>query len=57
MPKFRYVGPAALPVELAAGPVTDAHGLVEVDKDLAARLAEQPDIWQPVAAGAKKETA
>lgn len=56
MPRFRYVGPATLPVELAAGPVTDDQGVVHVDDTLARSLADQPDIWQPVkAANAKKE--
>ncbi len=57
MPKFRYVGPAALPVEIPAiGVVTDDKGVIEVDTDIAVGLDAQPDIWQPVAAGAKKET-
>lgn len=56
MPKLRYVGPSTLPVEIPAhGIVTDDRGVVDVDKDLAARLAEQSDIWQPVAASTKKE--
>jgi hypothetical protein len=56
VPKFRYVGPSALPVEIpAAGVVTDDKGLVEVPVDIAKGLEAQPDIWQPVAAGSKKE--
>lgn len=57
MPKFRYVGPAALPVEIpAAGVVTDEQGVVEVDADTAKGLAAQ-DVWEPVgAAKPKKET-
>ncbi len=55
MPKFRYVGPSAGPIEVA-GQVTDDKGIVEVDDAAAEGLAAQPDIWQPVAAGSKKET-
>lgn len=56
MPKFRYCGPSPLPVEIPdAGAVTDAKGVVDVAQDIAARLAEQPDIWQPLAASTKKE--
>lgn len=55
MPKFRYVGPSALPVEIpAAGVVTDDKGLVEVPADIAKSLLAQADIWQAVTA-AKKE--
>ena len=57
MPKLRYVGPSTLPVEIpAAGVVTDDKGLVEVPADIAKGLEAQPDIWQPLAASAKKET-
>ncbi len=57
MPKFRYVGPSTLPVELpATGAVTDDKGIVDVDPATAKSLADQPDIWQPVAASTKKET-
>lgn len=57
MPKFRYVGPSSLPVEIpAVGVVTDDKGVIEVDTDIAVGLAAQPDIWQPLAASAKKET-
>lgn len=55
MPKFRYVGPSAGPIEVA-GQVTDDKGLVDVDDTTAKGLAAQPDIWQPVAASTKKET-
>lgn len=56
MPKFRYVGPAALPVEIPAiGAVTDDKGVIEVDTDIAVGLVAQSDVWQPVAAGTKKE--
>ena len=56
MPKFRYVGPAELPVEIPAiGVVTDDKGVIDVDTDIAVGLAAQPDIWQPVAASTKKE--
>ena len=57
MPKFRYVGPAALPVEIpAVGVVTDDKGVIEVDTDIAVGLAAQPDTWRPLAASTKKET-
>ncbi len=57
MPKFRYVGPSSLPVEIpAVGVVTDDKGVIEVDTDIAVGLAAQPDIWQPLAASTKKET-
>ena len=57
MPKFRYVGPSALPVAIpAAGVVTDDKGVIEVDTDIAEGLAAQPDTWQPLAASTKKET-
>lgn len=57
MKKFRYVGPAALPVEIpAVGVVTDDQGVVEVDDTVAAGLAGQ-DIWEPVGSKTtKKET-
>lgn len=57
MKKFRYVGPAALPVEIpAAGVVTDDKGVVEVDDQTAAGLAGQ-DTWEPVVGTqSKKET-
>lgn len=54
MPKFRYVGPSALPIEVA-GAVTDDKGVVDVDDATAKSLTAQADIWQPVAA-AKKES-
>ena len=57
MPRFRYVGPSALPVELAAGPVTDDDGVVDVDDNLARSLVDQPDIWQPVKAATTKKEA
>lgn len=58
MKKFRYVGPAALPVEIpAAGVATDDKGVVEVDDTTAAGLAGQ-DVWEPVGGPQqKKETA
>lgn len=57
MPKFRYVGSSALPVEIPAiGVVTDDKGVIEVDTDIAVGLAAQSDAWQPVAASTKKET-
>lgn len=57
MKKFRYVGPAALPVEIpAAGVSTDDKGVVEVDDATAVGLADQ-DVWEPVGGSQqKKET-
>lgn len=55
MKKFRYVGPAVLPVEIpAAGAVTDDKGVIEVDDVTAAGLAGQ-DIWEPVVATTTKK--
>lgn len=55
MKKFRYVGPAALPVEIpAVGVATDDNGVIEVDDTTAAGLAGQ-DIWEPVGAAKPKK--
>jgi hypothetical protein len=55
--EIRYVGPFDL-VEIADAGVEVAKGdTVTVDDDLAVRLCEQPDNWQPVKPAKTPKTA